>query len=110
MRSHDAGAYLARGDVGGDRARSARDASRRRARDARRWWGVVSCARARALRARVGAREGAVGVSLGDRVEDIARVRARDGWVRDLAGWMRVEVMRARVCASVCVVDWGVLF
>jgi hypothetical protein len=49
-------------------------------------------------------------VSLGDRVEDIARVRARDGRVRDLAGWMRVEAMRGRVCASVCVVDWGVLF
>jgi hypothetical protein len=51
-----------------------------------------------------------VGVSLGDRVEDIARVRARDGRVRDLAGWMRVEAMRGRVCASVCVMDLGVLF
>ena len=101
---------ISRAVVGGDRARSARDAGRRGARDARRWWRVVSCARARALRAREGAREGAVGVSLGDRVEDIARVRARDGRVRDLAGWMRVEAMRGRVCASVCVMDLGVLF
>jgi hypothetical protein len=71
---------------------------------------VVSCARARARRARADAREGAVRVSSGDRVVDIARVRARNGRVRGLAGWMRVEAMRARVCASVCVVDWGVLF
>ena len=59
---------------------------------------MVSCARARARRARAGAREGAVGVSSGDRVEDIARVRARDGRGSRSRG---MDARRGDACASV---------